>query len=107
MWRIGGGYGPNWTSAGKRGASSDASVVTPPNSSANSRNAVSTQVCQPCFFELVVSGTVRPCIEKSDTLAPSKLNQAESWATGIPIGEEGSGCLGRVFDAAEPPMWGI
>src|SRR4051794_9124975 len=53
MWRIGDGYGPNWTSAGKRGASSDASVVTPPNSSANSRNAVSTQVCQPCFFSRV------------------------------------------------------
>src|SRR5512135_2383102 len=47
MWRIGGGCGPNWTSAGKRVASSDASVVTPPNSSANSRNAVSTQVCHP------------------------------------------------------------
>src|SRR3954464_7051868 len=47
MWRIGGGCGPNWTSAGKRGVSNDASVVTPPNSSANLRNAVSTRVCQP------------------------------------------------------------
>src|SRR4051794_371817 len=61
MWRIGGGCGPNWTSAGKRGASSDASVVTPPNSSANLRNAVSTQVCHPRkkVPELTLDRTVR------------------------------------------------
>src|SRR5262249_821451 len=51
MWRIGGGCVPTWISAGKAAASSDASAVTPPRISAGSRNALSTQVCQPSFFQ--------------------------------------------------------
>src|SRR4051812_37252812 len=45
MWRIGGVCVLNWTSAGKRAASSGASAVTRTTTSASSKTAVSTQVC--------------------------------------------------------------
>src|SRR3954452_8490102 len=47
MWRIGGGYVPTWTSAGKAAANSDASAAIRRTTSASSRNAVFRQVCQP------------------------------------------------------------
>src|SRR3954447_18936132 len=50
MWRIGGGYVPTWTSAGKAAANSDASAAIRRTTSASSRNAVFRQVCQPSFF---------------------------------------------------------
>src|SRR5262245_18642593 len=50
MWRIGGDCVPSWTSAGKAAASSGASAVTPPSTSASLKNGFSTQVCYPSLF---------------------------------------------------------
>src|SRR3954447_8909822 len=81
---IGSGCVPTWTSAGKAAASSDASDVTPPGISVNSKNAVSPQVCQ-CRKK---GGGRKRLIEASPALEENFLKVLHDHTAGDPMRAE-------------------